>query len=142
MSDLAVRWESLGQRFWGKVVEKGTCWEWTGGRNQHGYGRHRIGGRAGRKLSAHRLAYAEMVSEIPEGLDFDHLCRNRSCVNPAHLEPVSTRENVLRSTNFIARRAAQTHCLRGHPLSGTNLLVCSDGGRRCRACKSLRSRRS
>lgn len=83
-------------RFWTKVhlPSDDGCWVWTASQNGTGYGALTIAG--ARKL-AHRLAYAHLVGPIPDGLDLDHLCRNRMCVNPAHLEPVTRRENLRRS---------------------------------------------
>jgi len=83
---------------------------------------------------AHRLSYEELVTEIPSGLELDHLCRNPACVNPWHLEPVPHRVNVLRGVSPNAMRARQTECKRGHPLAGENLHVTREGYRRCKTC--------
>lgn len=99
-------------RFWAKV-ERGdaaACWPWTGHRDDNGYGlgngygRFRLGGQNGPRYYAHRLAYELLIGPIPEGLVIDHLCSNRACVNPAHMEPVSIAENVRRGREV--RRAA------------------------------------
>jgi hypothetical protein len=89
---------------------------------------------------AHRIVYMLLVGPIPFGYALDHLCRVRRCVNPAHLEPVTIAENVLRGEGTAARHARQTHCLRGHPLSGDNLVVYG-GDRHCRACTDIVRRR-
>lgn len=83
---------------------------------------------------AHRVAYEMLVGPIPEGKQLDHLCRQRTCWNPAHLEVVTGRENTLRGVGRTAVNAAKTHCSRGHELAGDNLYV-HDGQRKCRACK-------
>ncbi|MGI9502698.1 MAG: HNH endonuclease [Geminicoccaceae bacterium] len=83
---------------------------------------------------AHRVSYEALVSAIPEGLELDHLCRVRCCVNPIHLEPVTTRTNNLRGNGIAAMNALKTHCPRGHPYSGEHLYVCSRGHRHCRTC--------
>lgn len=92
------------------------CWNWTAGRDRGGYGRITVD--ATTKL-AHRVSYEEFRGPIPDGMFLDHLCRNPACCNPAHLEPVTNAENILRGI----RKQRQTHCKNGHPLSGDNLLV-------------------
>ena len=105
------------------------CLEWTG-TVANGYGTIKHGGRNHR---AHRLIYSLVVGPIPEGLVIDHLCRNKRCVNPAHLEAVTVRENTLRGVGPTAQNMAKTHCLRGHPFSDANTRW--DGrGRVCREC--------
>lgn len=113
------------------------CIVWWGAVQPDGYGVWpSSGGRYHRRRPyAHRVIYEETLGPIPAGLTLDHLCRNRTCVNPSHLEPVTNRENILRGESLSARRARQTECYRGHPLSGENLY--SWGGRRyCRKCRS------
>ena len=126
--------DTLAVRFWPKVEKTDGCWLWTGARDKLGYGwiRRTRGGNA----PAYRVAWELEVGPIPEGLVIDHLCRNPSCVNPAHLEPVTQRENMLRGATVAARNAAKTRCLRGHPLSGENLYRRPDGGRECRTCRA------
>lgn len=105
----------------------GDCWEWTGYRDHYGYG-----GRwyQGRQWKAHALIYTLFVEPIPAGLEIDHLCKNRACVNPDHLEPVTHRTNLLRS-----RRDS---CPHGHPLDGWR----SPGHRYCLTCNRLRARKA
>lgn len=124
-----------GDSFWSKVDRRGAdeCWPWLAYRTAEGYGRFNVDRR--RPENAHRIAYRLLVGPIPQGLTLDHLCRNRGCVNPAHLEPVSRGENVLRGISTAAQRARQTHCLRGHPLFGPNLHIDSRGFRRCKKCQ-------
>lgn len=119
------------ERFWPKVMlgESG-CWLWTASVSTAGYGQFWTGRRI---AAAHRIAYEEFVGPIPEGLQLDHLCRNRGCVNPAHLEPVTCRENLMRGDTPAARQLRRTHCPSGHPYAGDNLYVYK-GERRCREC--------
>lgn len=115
------------------------CWLPLNKLNADGYCRVMVGGRSGRLEQAHRLSYEIHVGAIPEGLDLDHLCRNRACGNPGHLEPVSRAENIRRgmAPGIVARRADV--CIRGlHPLAGSNLKPRKDGGRLCRACANER----
>jgi hypothetical protein len=121
--------------FWNKVVETDTCWEWTGTTDQKGYAMIYWRGddhpRGWGMERAHRAAYKMLIGPIPEGMVLDHLCRNRSCVNPDHLEPVAAGVNTSRGD-----RAHQTLCRRGHPLSGDNLTRHSrTGARVCRQCQ-------
>ncbi len=120
--------ESL--RFWSKVTKSEGCWEWVGARVASGYGSFRLAN--GRTGSAHRWAYEDASGPIPEALELDHLCGNRSCVNPAHLEPVTHHENVLRGRHN--QNDGKTMCKYGHDLRGENLRMEPDGRRACRAC--------
>jgi len=126
------------RRFWAavRVGDKG-CWDWTGSHNPKGYGSFNVN--KGHR-PAHRLAYEIMRGPIPEGLTLDHLCRNRGCVNPAHLEPVTNRENVLRGIGPTAKAARATHCPSGHPYDEANTYVSpSTGWRRCRTCMNRKA---
>jgi len=114
------------------------CIEYTGGGSTARYPRI---SKAGRLDAVYRYAYEWLVGNIPEGLVIDHLCRNHRCVNPAHLEAVTNRVNILRGIGPTAINAAKEFCLRGHPLSGDNLRVNLRGDRDCRACQRLRNRR-
>lgn len=114
----------------------GECWLWTGRLNSYGYAEMKLDGRY---QMAHRVAYQQIVGPIPEGLQLDHLCRVRHCVNPAHLEPVTNRENSLRGEGPAARNARKRTCHRGHPFDQDNTLV-SGGSRRCRACARIASK--
>jgi hypothetical protein len=124
------------------TVDHGTgCWLWPTVNARTGYGSVRVGGRTSRMALAHRVSYELHVGPIPEGRQLDHLCRNRACVNPAHLEPVTAQINVLRGEGLAAANAVKTHCVVGHPLTGANLYVCPRGTRKCRACRAEASRR-
>jgi hypothetical protein len=122
------------ERFWSKVARGGTggCWLWTAGKFSEGYGQF---WRDGRNLHAHRVAYELLVGPIPEGLNLDHLCRVRHCVNPAHLEPVTARTNLLRGVGQPARNARKTHCKNGHEFTPENTYEIRPGWRACRQCK-------
>jgi len=128
------------QRFSEKTRVVGDCIEWTGTIDKYGYGQFRPTG--GSNMGAHRWSYEYHVGPIPEGLQIDHVCRNRKCVNPEHLEPVTARENLFRSPIApAALNAAKTHCLRNHPLSGENLYLHPNSGRRgCRECRRMNDR--
>lgn len=118
-------------RFMCYVEKTDHCWNWNGTKSRKGYGRFSFQGRG---VSAHRFAYSEFVGPIPEDLELDHLCRNRACVNPAHLEPVTHKVNVLRSPdNPIAIGANRETCAAGHPLEPYR-----DGKRRCFICAPRR----
>jgi len=123
------RWRNTIERIISKHVNKtDTCWNWTGYKKL-GYGHAQYGGKL---HQAHRLIYEALRGPIPEGLVIDHLCRNPSCVNPDHLEPVTQAENVRRSHG----NGSKTHCKNGHPLSGDNVYFHSLGNsRHCRICK-------
>lgn len=129
------------ERFWEKVDKAGPngCWLWTASLNEHGYGYFGRGrGVTGVTTKAHRVAYELVVGPLPEGMVLDHICSVRSCVNPAHLEPVTQRENLRRSPVVITTvYAARTKCARGHEFTGENLIV-RDGVRVCRACQRAR----
>jgi hypothetical protein len=90
---------------------------------------------------AHRWAYEFLRAEIPEGLHIDHLCRNRACVNPWHLEPVTNRVNGLRGESVAAQHARKTHCIRGHEFTTENTYPIKNGkGRGCRECSRIKDR--
>ena len=106
---------------------RGGCWEFRSPIDQQGYGQYKANGKMYR---AHRFAYTMAVGPIPDGLSIDHLCRNRRCCNPAHLEPVTTAENNRR------KALAQTHCKRDHEFNEENTYRLR-GRRICRACNLL-----
>ncbi len=130
---------SVATRFWPKVNKTSTCWLWTGSISSGGYGGFGIRGTA---KKAHRVSYELIVGPIPEGLELDHLCRVRHCVNPNHLEPVTRQENVRRGVGWAGdygnagKRRRRTHCNHGHEFTPENTQVRSDGlGRACRTCR-------
>jgi hypothetical protein len=124
------------ERFWRKVAKGEDCWEWTAGRNGADYGAFRADGRAQR---AHRFAYELLIGPIPDGLHIDHLCRNRGCVNPAHMEVVTNAINTQRGLAG-AHNASKTHCPHGHAYTAANTYLNSRGVRECWTCKRRRAR--
>ena len=121
-----------------KYIEYDTntgCWLWSGG-TASGYGSFRLNNPR-RVRGAHRITYTKLVGQIPDGLEPDHLCRTRPCCNPAHLEPVTTKENLSRSPFFGANR---THCPKGHEYTPENTIFqVSNGKYRTRACRLCRA---
>lgn len=121
-----------------RCPERGPCWLWLGELiKRTGYGQV---GREGRNYRAHRLSYELLIGPIPLGLELDHLCKVRHCVNPAHLEPVTGKVNKLRGDTFNARNAAKTHCPKGHPYDEKNTYMHPRGLRCCRQCANARMR--
>lgn len=117
-------------RFWAKVAKSEACWWWMAYRDRKGYGRF-VAPELQDTL-AHRIAYELLVGRIPSSLTLDHLCRNPPCVNPAHLEPVTVSENVLRGNPGLYN-AVKTHCKRGHEFTPENTMI-SPGHRACLVC--------
>lgn len=129
---------TLPDRFWVKLDKHGPngCWLWHAALSTTGYGKY---SHEGVVSQAHRVAYEDAKGPIPAGLDLDHLCRVRACVNPDHLEPVTRRVNTLRGETVAAANAVKTHCLRGHPLEGDNVYIqVSRSGHPERSCKTCR----
>lgn len=128
-------------RFFAKVDATGGwsgCWIWLASLDRHGYGLFNFAG--GRGGPAHRYSYSAGIGAIPEGAQIDHLCRVRRCVNPMHLEPVSSRENTMRSPIAVtAVYSRQQACKHGHDYTPENLYLIN-GRRRCRACARRNNR--
>lgn len=117
-------------RFWSLVAKAdGQCWEWRGAKTNQGYGTF---ARTHGTRVAHRISWELTRGPIPDGLTIDHLCRNRGCVNPSHLEPVTNRENVLRGEGITAHLARTTACAKGHPKSENR----RKGHPGCEVCKT------
>jgi len=116
-----------------ELVPFSTCWWWTGALDPRGYGRFWLGGKSRKTAFAHRVLYEIVVGPIPRDLEPDHLCAHPGCVNPAHIEPVSHRENGLRAR---ARVKPQEWCRFGHARTAQNTLV-RDQGRLCLTCSRI-----
>lgn len=140
-------------RLLAKIDRRGEdeCWPWAAARHASGHGRFKSPD--GRHESAHLSVYRYFVGEVPDGMELDHLCHtrdescpggstcpHRGCVNPAHLEPVTVKENRLRGRSFSAVNARKTHCPQNHPLGGDNLVASKLPWRVCKTCHYARER--
>lgn len=133
---------TLEQRFWSHVNKTETCWVWTGHKMKSGYASVYAGGGSKNPITklVHRLAYELTKGLIPTGLTIDHLCSNRLCVRPDHLEAVTMRTNVLRSSSHIAKQASSDHCVNGHMFDAANTYRWR-GGRYCRKCRNANAKK-
>lgn len=125
---------SIEQRFWNKVEKSDYCWNWKASTFRNGYAQFHPDKNS---VLAHRFAYELVIGKIPQGMTIDHLCRNRSCVNPAHMEIVTRRENILRGEAPAAIHARKTHCPKGHALPETRNKL---GQRICKTCRMIGAR--
>lgn len=123
----------------GYLIQENACWTWVGSVDGQGYGKL---WRDGRLHQAHRVIYQETLGIVPVGYQLDHLCRNRRCVNPAHLEIVTPLVNFLRGESPLAHHARKTHCLRGHLLDRNSVQKSGRraGRRQCLECAKNRRR--
>jgi hypothetical protein len=129
---------TVDERFWSKVDKTGDCWMWLGKKQSTGHGHFVIV--KGLTVMAYRYSYEQLVGPIPAGLVIDHLCRTPPCVNPAHLEPVTSGENLRRGDGPTGRRFRQTHCIHGHEFTPENTERSGPyQTRRCRACRRARA---
>lgn len=134
------------ERFWSKVDASGPCWLWTASINEGGYGRYCVSkvGRRSMLAYAHRHSWTIMVGEIPQGMQLDHLCKVRNCVNPDHLEVVAPKVNARRARGTGVHNKTKTHCPSGHEYNEENTIVQVRGTwtmRSCRTCKLAKGRR-
>ena len=127
-------WQKISTKI---AKDESGCWTYVGRLDRYGYGKVDIP----KMTITHRVAYEALVGPIPDGLVIDHLCRNRACCNPDHLEPVTNRANLMRGETDAARRAAQTHCIHGHEFSVSNTRIRKDGTRTCIECSREAVRR-
>lgn len=126
-----------------KIIERHVlklptgCWQWTSVIERNGYGRVTVNYKA---HLVHRYVYEQLVGKIPHGMQIDHICKHRSCVNPAHMEAVPPAENNARSSSPSALNARKTACVRGHRFTPENIYIPpkTPNKRHCRACLKLR----
>ena len=141
--------KSLAERFWSKVNKNGPvhpilgtpCWLWLGKLDKDGYGTFHIARVNGRPI---RAKAHNVLASSPEGLVPDHLCQNKACVNPEHLEHVTVKVNILRGTGLAAKNAVKTFCKKGHPFDEENTRYSIKNGatrRTCRACARARTKK-
>lgn len=131
---------TFAARVFANVETTASCWWWGGTLDQNGYGILGRGKRGAGNIAAHRAVYELLVGPIPDGLVFDHLCRNHVCVNPDHGEIVTLEENIRRGFGLSVLHAKRTHCKHGHPLDG---MTGARGGRaKVRYCKTCAKQRS
>lgn len=121
------------------IIDLTGCWEWAKAKSSAGYGQTRINNKL---YYTHRLFYEQEYGFIPENLTIDHLCRNRACCNPNHLEVVTRKINNLRGNGWSGIKHRVTHCPQGHELAGSNLVKYSllTGHRKCKTCKNARDK--
>ena len=124
-----------------KVRSDSRCWDWSGYKTSNGYGQiQAVRGGVRHIFMPHRIVYEAVNGAIPEGMEIDHLCRNRSCINPVHMRVVTSKENTLCGFSPAAVNGRKTHCIRGHALNGNNLRMRRNGKRTCNECVRIKHR--
>ena len=128
------------KNFYSKIkILPNSCWEWQAKiHNPTGYGHFCINRKT---FLAHRISYILHKGAIPHGLVINHICRNRKCVNPNHLEVVTLKENILKGFSIPAINSKKTHCIRGHPFNGDNLYISPNGKRASKKSNRIRTDR-
>lgn len=123
--------ETVAERILSNIENWKDCWNWKGTVSKD----YAVMKLHSRQVRVHRLIYELLVAPIPKGYVVDHVCKNKKCINPNHLQPVTSKENTLRGTSIPAINSKKTHCKRGHSLEGGNLLKGQGNHRRCKLCK-------
>ena len=132
--------KSIMRRFnQGYIIAKNGCWDWQGYVDKTGYAGFLVNHK---RLLVHRFSYEIFNGHIPNGITVDHICKNRKCVNPWHLDLTTRFENVQRGANKIAQNAGKLNCPQGHSYSGENLYVTKKGFRQCKTCQKIRYRKN
>jgi hypothetical protein len=120
-------------------ITKEGCWEWTAKIHKNtGYGYFTV---KGKTHLSHRFSYKYFKGEIPLNLCIDHICENRKCVNPEHLQAITLKQNILKGKSVCAQKAKQIYCHKNHPLSGENLYITPDNRRQCKTCNKIRQKK-
>lgn len=130
----------LPERIASKIqIDANGCWLWMGSKTRKGYG---MVSWLAKNRAVHRFAYLHLVGPVPDGLQLDHICRVRHCMNPSHLEPVTAMENTYRGESFAAVNASKTHCPSGHEYTPENTYSRPGSrARYCRTCHNTHSRK-
>jgi len=129
---------TVARRLYAGSIRINGCRVWLGRKDKDGYGRIKA---YGRDRQAHIVAYELACGPVPAGLQLDHLCRNRACIDPEHLEAVTCRVNLMRGETQAAYKAAQTHCVNGHEFTPENTYSYVNKKRMCRRCAIERTQR-
>jgi hypothetical protein len=124
------------EKFWNNVRKTDTCWFWTRCLDKNGYGKVSV---MGGPVCAHWVSFVLNNQCIKDEMTVAHTCSNRNCVNPVHLILATRKENVLKGDSPVSQNCKKEVCKRGHPLSGSNLILCRDGSRQCNLCRKLKN---
>lgn len=129
------------EKLFSRFISIEECWAWTYRPANTGYAQISLKSDGEWVVkSPHRMIYELLVGEIPEGKQLDHLCRNRLCVNPEHLEPVTQKENLLRGSGWAGVNSRKTECPSGHEYTEENTQLNKEGHRKCKTCSYARKK--